>query len=64
VQSEEELGGDKQVRRDLRLGLTLQQTEQQVNGFKSLASSLATGHTHLPLPDISQRQTTEHSIIG
>lgn len=40
----------------LRLGRALQEAEQQVNGFEALASCLATGHTHLPLPDVSQWQ--------
>ncbi len=47
----------------LRLGLTLQEAEQQVNGFESLVPSLATGHAHLPLPDVSKRQVTEHLVI-
>lgn len=47
----------------LRLGLTLQEAEQQVNGFEALVSSLATGHAHLPLPDVSQWQVAEHLVI-
>lgn len=47
----------------LRLGLTLQEAEQQVNGFEALVPSLATGHAHLPLPDISQWQVAEHLVI-
>lgn len=47
----------------LRLRRTLKQAEQQVNGFESLVPSLATGHAHLPLPDVSQWQMTEHLVI-
>lgn len=43
----------------LRLGLALQEAEQQVNGFEALASCLAAGHAHLPLPDVSQRQVAK-----
>lgn len=43
----------------LRLGLALQEAEQQVNGFEALASCLTTGHTHLPLPDVCQWQVAE-----
>ncbi|TNN64739.1 hypothetical protein EYF80_025045 [Liparis tanakae] len=40
------------------------EAEQQVNGFEALVPSLAAGHAHLPLPDVSQRQVTEHWLIG
>lgn len=38
----------------LLLGRTLEEAKQQVDGFKALATSLATGHAHLPLPDVVQ----------
>lgn len=47
----------------LRLGLTLQEAEQQVNGFESLVAGLAAGHAHLPFPDVSQWQVTEHLVF-
>lgn len=43
----------------LRLGRALQEAQQQVNGFEALASCLATGHAHLPLPDVSQGQVSQ-----
>lgn len=42
-----------------RLGLALQEAEQQVNGFEALASRLATGHAHLPLPDVRKWQVAK-----
>lgn len=52
--NDEEVKGKANLSRAglLRLGLALQEAEQQVNGFEALASCLTTGHTHLPLPDV------------
>lgn len=48
----------------LGLGLALHEAEQQVNGFEALASCLATGHAHLPLPDVSHRQVAKQLFIN
>lgn len=47
----------------LRCGLTLQEAEQQVNGFETLVSSLTTGHAHLPLPDVGQWKMTQDLLV-
>lgn len=47
----------------LLLGRTLQKAKQQVDGFQALATCLATGHAHLPLPDVVQRQVDEDLVV-
>lgn len=46
------------------LGRTLEEAKQQVDGFQALATRLATGHAHLPLPDVVQRQVDENLVVS